>query len=46
VAAGTIEEKIVRLHHDKRELADNLLAGADQSAGLDMEEMLRLLREE
>jgi superfamily II DNA or RNA helicase len=46
VTAGTIEEKIVRLHRDKRELADNLLAGADQSARLDMEEMMRLLRDE
>jgi SNF2 family DNA or RNA helicase len=45
VAAGTIEEKIVELHRDKRDLADNLLSGADQAAGLDMDEMLRLLRE-
>jgi superfamily II DNA or RNA helicase len=46
VAAGTIEEKIVRLHQDKRELADNLLAGSDQSAILDMDEMMRLIRED
>ncbi len=45
VAAGTIEEKIVELHRDKRDLADNLLSGADRAAGLDMEEILRLLRD-
>ncbi len=46
VAANTIEEKIVRLHHDKRDLADNLLAGADQASTLDMDEIMRLLRDE
>ena len=46
VAAGTIEEKIVQLHRDKRDLADNLLSGADQSAVLDMNEIMRLLRDE
>ena len=45
VAAGTIEEKIVQLHHDKRDLADNLLSGADQAAHLDIEEIMRLLRD-
>ncbi len=45
VAAGTIEEKIVQLHQDKRDLADNLLSGADQAASLDMEEIMRLLRD-
>ncbi len=45
VAAGTIEEKIVQLHSDKRDLADNLLSGADQAAGLDLDEIMRLLRE-
>ncbi|MDR1535254.1 MAG: DEAD/DEAH box helicase [Planctomycetota bacterium] len=47
VAGGTIEEKIVRLHHDKRDLADTLLAGSEQAgAGLDWEELLGLLRDE
>ncbi len=45
VAAGTIEEKIVELHRNKRDLADSLLSGADQAAGLDLDEMMRLLRE-
>ncbi|WP_052877889.1 DEAD/DEAH box helicase [Chromobacterium subtsugae] len=44
VAAGTIEEKIVELHRDKRALADSLLAGADISARLDGEALLALLR--
>ncbi|MDR0362712.1 MAG: DEAD/DEAH box helicase [Planctomycetota bacterium] len=45
VAADTIEERIVDLHRRKRELAEDLLSGSDQSARLDMDEMLRLLRE-
>ncbi|OHX21775.1 DEAD/DEAH box helicase [Chromobacterium sphagni] len=44
VAAGTIEEKIVALHAEKRALADSLLAGADISARLDGEALLALLR--
>ncbi len=46
VAANTIEDKIVQLHGDKRDLADNLLSGADQAAGLDFAEIMRLLRDE
>ncbi len=46
VAAGTIEEKIVQLHGDKRDLADNLLSGSDQASGLDFSEIMRLLRDE
>ncbi len=44
VSEGTIEEKIVQLHHDKRELADQLLSGTDVSAKLTVEEMLDLLK--
>jgi superfamily II DNA or RNA helicase len=43
VAEGTIEEKIVRLHQTKRELAEGLLEGTDSSAKLSAEEMLQLL---
>ncbi|VEB39689.1 N-formylmethionyl-tRNA deformylase [Chromobacterium violaceum] len=46
VAAGTIEEKIVELHRDKRALADSLLAGGDASASMDGEALLALLRGE
>jgi SNF2 family DNA or RNA helicase len=45
VTAQTIEEKIVRLHHEKRELADSLLSGTDLSAKLNAEELLALIRE-
>ncbi|MEI3422353.1 MAG: C-terminal helicase domain-containing protein [Butyricimonas faecihominis] len=29
IAKGTIEEKIIRLHHTKKDLADSLLEGTD-----------------
>jgi len=45
VTAGTIEEKIVELHHRKRDLADSLLEGADMAGKLSAEELLRLLQE-
>lgn len=44
VSEDTIEEKIVALHQEKRELADQLLAGTDASAKLSMDQMLDLLR--
>jgi len=42
---GTIEEKILALHNEKRELVDNLLAGSDRSGKLSPDELLALLRE-
>ena len=45
VAQGTIEEQIVELHRDKRDLADQLLAGADTAARLSTAELLALLRQ-
>jgi len=45
VAQHTIEEKIVRLHAEKRNLADSLLDGTDGSAGISADELLRLIRE-
>ena len=45
VAEHTIEEKIIQLHNTKRDLADSLLEGSDQSAKLSMEELLRLIVE-
>ena len=44
VAKGTIEERIVALHHHKRDLAEWLLEGADAPARLDASELLELLR--
>lgn len=45
VAKNTIEEKIVQLHAIKRDLADNLLDGTDQSARLSTTDLLNLLKE-
>jgi superfamily II DNA or RNA helicase len=43
VARGTIEEKIVALHHHKRDLADSLLEGADMVGKISTEELLNLI---
>jgi len=40
----SIEERIVRLHRDKRDLASDLLEGAETSARLSEEELLDLIR--
>lgn len=45
VAQGTIEEQIVELHRDKRDLADSLLEGADAAARLSTSELIGLLRD-
>lgn len=45
VAKNTIEEKIVQLHSTKRDLADSLLDGTDQSARLSTVDLLNLLKE-
>jgi SNF2 family DNA or RNA helicase len=44
VAADTIEEKIVQLHHAKRDLADSLLEGTDTAHTLTAEGLIDLLR--
>ena len=46
VAANTIEEKIVSLHHRKRELADSLLSGTDAATKLTVDQLKSLLIEE
>lgn len=43
VAKHTIEEKIIALHHSKRDLADRLLEGSDISGKLSTEELLSLI---
>ena len=45
IAAGTIEEKIIALHHTKKNMADALLEGGDVSANMSREEMIELLKE-
>ncbi|RLB51741.1 MAG: ATP-dependent helicase [Deltaproteobacteria bacterium] len=43
VTAGTIEEKILALHHQKRDLAEQLLENMDQAKKLDLDELRALL---
>jgi len=45
VAANTIEDKIVSLHAHKRDLADQLLEGADSAARMSLDDMLALLEQ-
>lgn len=44
VCKNTIEEKIVKLHQEKRELAGSLLEGTDSSARISSEELLNLIK--
>jgi SNF2 family DNA or RNA helicase len=45
IAAGTIEEKIIRLHQNKRSMADALLQDADMFAQISADDVIKLLRE-
>jgi SNF2 family DNA or RNA helicase len=45
VTRATIEDKIVELHKHKRDLADNLLEGAESSVRLSTEDILALLKD-
>ncbi len=45
VAAGTIEEKIVALHGQKRDLANSLLEGTETAARVSADDLMELLRE-
>lgn len=45
IAAGTIEEKIIRLHSTKRSMADALLQDADLYTQVTADDIIRLLRE-
>ena len=44
VSKNTIEEKIIQLHHTKRDMADSLLEGTDQAAKLSTIDLLNLLK--
>lgn len=44
VTKDTIEEKIVNLHHQKRDLADSLLAGSNESSKLSAGELIALIK--
>ena len=43
ISEGTIEEKILKLHESKRELADFMLGNQNKSAKMSADELLRLL---
>ncbi len=45
VAENTIEEKIVKLHQQKRDLADSLLEGSDVGGKLSAKEILEMIRD-
>lgn len=45
VTENTVEEKILKLHETKRDLADSLLEGADSSGKLSAEDLLALISE-
>jgi SNF2 family DNA or RNA helicase len=45
VAKDTIEDKIVALHHQKRDLANSLLEGGELSGKMSVDDMLALLRD-
>jgi len=45
ICKDTIEEKIVKLHQEKRDLAGSLLAGSDISAKMSAEDLLDLIRQ-
>ncbi|WP_035245644.1 DEAD/DEAH box helicase [Desulfogranum mediterraneum] len=45
VVKDSIEERIVALHREKRDLADNLLSGSDMSGRISTAELLALLKE-
>ncbi len=44
VAKDTIEEQILSLHDDKRELIAGVLDGADRAGKLSTDELVRLIR--
>lgn len=46
ITQNTIEDKIVALHQQKRDLANSLLEGTDSSGNLSLDDMMNLLQEE
>ncbi|SMC24569.1 Superfamily II DNA or RNA helicase, SNF2 family [Desulfacinum hydrothermale DSM 13146] len=46
ITEGTIEEKVIQLHREKRALADTVLAGTDTAGIVSAEELLALLRDD
>jgi SNF2 family DNA or RNA helicase len=46
VAKGTIEEKILELHAEKKDLADSLLEGTSRAGKMNVQELLGLLQDD
>lgn len=46
VTQGAVEERIVNLHHDKRALAEGILADGDATAVPNAEDLIALIRGE
>jgi SNF2 family DNA or RNA helicase len=44
VASGTIEEQILQMHADKRELVAGVLDGTDRAAKMETEDLIRLIK--
>jgi SNF2 family DNA or RNA helicase len=45
VTQGSVEERILQMHHDKRSLADSMLNDQDGSAVLDASALAELLKD-
>ena len=45
IAKQTIEEKIIALHNEKRDLAEKILSGTDTPGTISAEELLKLITE-
>ncbi|PWJ42178.1 DEAD/DEAH box helicase [Sediminitomix flava] len=45
ITQNTIEEKMIQLHHEKRQLADDLLSESATTTKLDTKELLKLITE-
>ena len=45
IARQTIEEKIIALHNEKRDLAEQILSGADAPTSITAEELFKLITE-
>ena len=45
VAGGTVEDKILQMQADKRELVEALISGADRAAPMSVDELVQLLTE-
>jgi SNF2 family DNA or RNA helicase len=44
VTQGTIEDKIVEMHQQKRDLASQLLEGTEVSGKISLDEMMNLIK--